>query len=137
MLRNVGAVIVGLIIGNIWNIALIILNSTVFYPMPEGTSMDDPEKMKAYVASLPALGFVAVLAAHVGQAGIGGWIAARLGSSRPQLLAWIIGILTVLGAIYNQVDLQGPAWMWIDVPLILAATWFVGRAEARRRAALA
>ncbi|MHC4956035.1 MAG: hypothetical protein ACYTGZ_19490 [Planctomycetota bacterium] len=136
MLRNIGAVIVGLIVGNVWNMALILLNAKVLYPMAEGADMQDEEQMKAYVASLPALAFVVVLAAHVGQGGIGGWIAARLGASRPMLLAGVIGALTVAGAAYNQVALEGPAWMWIDVPLIIAATWYAGRTEIERRAAL-
>jgi hypothetical protein len=137
MLRNIGAVIVGLIAGNVWNMALIMLNATVLFPMAEGTDMQNPEQMKAYVATLPAHAFVTVLAAHVGQAGIGGWIAARLGASRPLLLSGVIGALTLVGAAYNQVALDGPAWMWVDLPLIAAATWCAGAAESRRRAALA
>ena len=84
----------------------------------------------------PAHGFLLVLVAHVGQAGVGGWIAARLCKSRPMLWAGIIGALTVAGAIYNLATLSGPAWMWIDVPLIAAAAWYVGAAETKRRAAL-
>ena len=87
MLRNIGAVIVGLIAGNVWNMALIMLNATVLFPMADGTDMQDPEQMKAYVATLPAHAFVTVLTAHVGQAGVGGWIAARLSASRPMLLS--------------------------------------------------
>ncbi len=137
MLRNIGAVIVGLIAGSVWNMALIMLNAKVLFPMAEGADMQDPEQMKAYVASLPAQAFLMVLAAHVGQAGIGGWIAARLGRSRPMLLAGVIGALTVAGAAYNQVALGGPAWMWVDVPLIIAASWFAGNVERNRCASLA
>ena len=136
MLRNFGAVVIGLIAGNAWNMALIMLNSMVLFPMAEGATMEDPEQMKAYVASLPPQAFLVVLAAHVGQAGIGGWIAARLGHSLPMLLAGVIGTLTVAGAAYNQVALDGPAWMWVDVPLIVAATWYAGHTEGKRRAAL-
>lgn len=132
VLRNIGAVVVGLIAGSVWNMALVMLNSTVLFPMAAGADMEDPEQMKAYIATLPVLAFVVVLFAHVGQAAIGGWIAARLGRSRPMLLAGIIGALTVAGAVYNQIALEGPLWMWIDVPLIIAATWGVGRIETRR-----
>ena len=134
MLRNIGAVVLGLIAGNVWNICLILLNGKVLFPMEEGLDMQDPEQMKAYVATLPVQAFLVVLAAHVGQAGIGGWIAARLGRSRPMLLSGVIGVLTALGAAYNQVVLDGPTWMWVDVPLVLAAAWLVGRAECSRRA---
>ena len=137
MLRDIGAFIVGFIAGNAWNMGLVMLNARVLFPMDEGVDMQDPEQMKAYVATLPALAFVTVLAAHVGQAGVGGWIAARLAGSRPMLLTGVIGVLTAVGAIYNQIALAGPAWMWIDVPLILAAAWYVGNAETKRRAASA
>ncbi len=136
MLRNIGAVIVGMIVGMIWNQVLVTLNSTVLFPMPEGTSMNDPEQAKAYIATLPVMGFLVVLAAHVGQGGIRGWIAARIGGSRPMLLAGIVGGLTVLGAIAVQLMLDGPVWMWIDVPLIAIAAWFAGNVESKRRAAL-
>ena len=33
MLRNIGAVIVGLIAGSVWNMALIMLNAKVLFPM--------------------------------------------------------------------------------------------------------
>ena len=132
MLRNIGAVVVGLIAGSIWNTALILLNSQVLFPVPEGTDIQDPEQMKAYVATLPAHAFLVVLAAHVGQAGIGGWIAARLGKSRPMLLAGVIGALTVIGAVYNQITLEGPGWMWVDVPLIVLAAWWAGRCACGR-----
>lgn len=137
MLRNIGAVIVGLVVGNVWNMALIMLNGKVLFPMAEGTDMQDPEQMKAYIATLPAQAFAMVLAAHVGQAGIGGWIAARLGVSRPMLLSGVVGAVTVAAAVYTQTALEGPAWMWVDVPLIVAATWYAGHAETKRRASLA
>jgi hypothetical protein len=63
MLRNIGAVVVGLIAGNVWNMALIMLNSKVLFPMAEGADPWDPEQLKAYVASLPAHAFLVVLAA--------------------------------------------------------------------------
>lgn len=133
MLRNTVAVIVGLIAGNVWNMALIILNSKVLFPMDEGVDMQDSEQMRTYIASLPVQAFLVVLVAHVGQAGIGGWLAARMGRSRPELLAGIIGLLTLAGAAYNQVALDGPIWMWIDLPLIAAAAWYAGRIESNRR----
>jgi len=136
VLRNVGALVVGVVVGGAWNMALLMLNTKFLFPMEEGTDMQDPEQMKAYVATLPAMAFLTVLGAHVGQAGVGGWIAARLGASRPMLLAGIVGVLTAAGATYNQITLEGPAWMWVDVPLILIAAWYAGRCECKRRAAI-
>ncbi|MCK6502152.1 hypothetical protein L6R53_01885 [Myxococcota bacterium] len=58
------------------------LNGFVLFPTPEGTNLNDPEQMNAYVATLPAAAFVVILAAHLGQALFGGWVAARLAGSR-------------------------------------------------------
>ena len=135
MRKNIMAVIIGLVIGNLWNLALILVNSKILFPPGDGVDLQDAEQMKAYVATLPAAGFIAVLAAHVGQAGIGGYIAARLGESAPMRLAWIVGGLTLFGAIYNLIVLEAPTWMWIDVPLIAAVTYGVGALEQGRRAA--
>lgn len=47
MLRNVGAVLAGLVVGVIVNMSLIMLNGMVLFPMPEGMDMNDPEQMNA------------------------------------------------------------------------------------------
>lgn len=135
MVKNIVAFVVGMIAGNVWNIGFIILNGVLF-SMPSDLDMNDQEAMREWIETLPAHGFLLVLVAHVGQAGVGGWIAARMCKSMPMLWPAIIGALTVAGAIYNLAVLGGPAWVWIDVPLIAAAAWYVGQAETKRRAAL-
>ncbi len=134
MLRNILAMLVGLVMGMSWNMGFIFLNSYVLFPMGDGVDMQDPSQMKAYVATLPARAFLVVLVAHVGQAGVGGWISARMAHSHPAVLAWIIGILTAVGSAYNQVTLEGPSWMWIDVLLAIIVTWFIATSETKRRA---
>ena len=86
-LRNIGAVVLGLFAGMAVNMGFIMLNSYMLFPMPEGIDMNDPEQMNAYVATLPTAAFLVVLLAHLGQSFVGGWVAARVGASRPMLLA--------------------------------------------------
>ena len=95
----VPAVLVGLGVGMAVNMALIQLNSTVLYPAPEGMDMNDPEQLQAYMDTLPAAAFLVVMAAHLGQALIGGWLAACLAVKRPVLLALIVGAFTMVGGI--------------------------------------
>lgn len=135
MLRNIGAVILGLVVGAAANMAIVMLNSMVLFPMPEGLDMSDPEQFAAYAAGLPALAWVMAILAHLAQAGLGGWVAARVGSSRPVLLALIVGGLTLLGGIMSFVSMQPPAWMAVEFPLYLVVAWGAGSLEARRRAA--
>jgi len=134
-MRNILAVLMGLAAGMAVNMALILLNGSVLYPMPEGMDMTNPEEMNAYVATLPATAFLVVLAAHLGQAFVGGWVAARTGRSRPILLAMIIGVLSLAGGIVNLIQItEGPGWMVIELPLYLLVAWLAGRMVARSRA---
>jgi hypothetical protein len=134
MLRNVGAVLAGLLVGMGVNMALIMLNGMVLFPMPDGMDMNDPEQMNAYVATLPTVAFFVVLAAHLGQSFVGAWIAARLGASRPMVLAMIVGLVSLAGGIINMMTIKGPAWFAIELPLYLVVAWVAGRLEVRRRA---
>ena len=135
MVRNILAAIAGIIVGMVLNMGLIQLNMQVFFPMPAGTDMNDPAQFNAFIASLPTQAFLLVLLAHLGQSFVGGWIAARLGASRPMLLAMIVGVLSLAGGIAAMFMIEGPAWMMIELPLYLVVAWLAGRIEQKRRAA--
>ena len=76
-----------------------------------------------------------VLAAHLGQSFVGGWVAARIGGSRPMLLALIIGGLSLVAGIINMMTVKGPTRLMIELPGYLVVAWAAGRLEERRRAA--
>ena len=135
MIRNILSVLAGLAVGMAVNMALVLLNAYVLFPMPPGTSMQDPEHLNAYIATLPTAAFFVVLAAHLGQSFVGGWTAARLGSSRPMMLAMIVGVGSLAGGILNMMTIEGPAWMYIELPLYLVVAWLAGRLEIKRRLA--
>ena len=134
MARNIGALVVGLLVGMLLNAAVVQLSSTLLYPMPAGLDPNDPAQLYAYIETLPVTAFVMAIVAHVLQAGAGGWLAARLCASRPLALAGAIGAITVAGSIYNLRILPAPAWMWLEVPLLLVVSWQVGQRETALRA---
>lgn len=76
MAKNIFAVIIGLAVGMAVNMSLVMLNAYALFPMPEGTDMNSPEQMNAYVATLPTVAFLVVMAGHLGQSLVGGWVAA-------------------------------------------------------------
>jgi MFS family permease len=135
VIRNIVAVVVGLAAGMAVNMSLVMLNAYVLFPMPEGMDMNDPEQMNAWVATLPTAAFFVVIAAHLGQSFVGGWVAARLGSSRPMLLAMIVGLASLAGGIMSMMSIKGPAWLVIELPLYLVVAWLAGRMEINRRLA--
>ena len=93
-------------------VVLVLVNGMVLFPMPEGMDMNDPEHLNAYIATLPAAGFVLVLLAHLGQSFFGGWAAARLGSSRPMVLAMTVGVISLAFGIFNMLP---PRLSGVDV----------------------
>lgn len=136
MLRNILATIFGLFIGMCVNMALIQLNMSVLYPTPAGMDPNDAEQFNKYLANLPAVAFIVVMLAHLGQALVGGWVAARLAHSRPKVLAMIVGVLSLAGGIAAMMMFKGPNWMAIELPLYLVLAWFAGRTEEKRRGRL-
>ena len=134
MIRNICAVLVGLVTGMALNMAIVML-SMVLYPMPEGVGWNDREGLAAYIETLPATAFLIVMLAHLGQAFVGGWIAAIISRNSSMVVAMIVGVLTLLGGLYNMSTLPLPAWMWIEVPLYLVAAWAAARLVLARRTA--
>jgi MFS family permease len=137
MLRNVLAVLGGLLVGGALNMALVQLNMRVLFPMPQGMDTNDPAQFNAYVAALPTAAFFVVMLAHLGQSFVGGWLAARLGASRPMLLAMIVGVLSLAGGVTAMMTIDGPDWMVVELPLYLVVAWLAGRLEQKRRSARA
>jgi hypothetical protein len=138
MFRNMGAVLIGIVVGMAVNMALIQLNSTVFFPMPEGLDTTDTEAFNRYINTLPFYGFIPVIAAHLGQSWVGAWVAARLAKSHPLRLAMVIGVFSLAGGIMAMTMIDGPFWMVVELPFYLVVAWVAGtREEARRKDILA
>ena len=134
MLRNVIAVILGIIAGMALNMGILEINYLA-YPIPEGLDIHNSAQLQNYLDALPALAFLVAMVAHLAQSFGGGWIAARLGSSRPMLLAMIVGAVSLAGGVMMMARVKGPAWMAIELPLYLVVAWLAGNIEQKRRAA--
>ena len=135
MLRNIGAVILGLFVGATVNRGLIMLNMMVLFPTPPGMQTGDAVAMQAYIDQLPITAFLVVILAHLGQAGVGGWVAARVAGSHPRRLAMVVAGLTLAGGLVIALQLSAPAWTYIEMPLYLVVGWVAGTLELRRRQA--
>jgi hypothetical protein len=133
MFRNVIAVIIGIIAGMALNMGILQV-SYLAYPIPEGLDINDPAQLQDYLDTLPATAFLVAMLAHLAQSFGGAWVAARLGSSRPMLLAMIVGALSLAGGVMMMTMVKGPAWMALELPLYLVVAWIAGRMEQKRRA---
>jgi len=136
VIRNFLAFLAGSAAGMATNMAIIQFNSTVLFPMPAGLDpMADPEGFNAYLATLPAVAFVITMIAHLAQAGLGGWVAARLSGSRPVGMALLVGAFSMLGGGMALSMYEGPVWMVLELPLYLVVAWFAGQRVATSRQA--
>ena len=134
MVKNIVGILVGLVIGMVANMAIIQLNMS-FFPPPAGFDQADHEQLSAYLGGLPAQAFVLPIVAHLSQAFLGGWAAARIGEGSPMWLAGIVAAVTSLGGLIMLTTYPAPVWMWIEMPLYAVAAWAAGTLEIRRRAA--
>ena len=144
MLRNVIAVIIGIIAGMALNMGILEINSLA-YPIPEGLDIKVPAQLQNYLDTLPAPAFLVAMAAPLAQSFGGGWVAARLGSSRPMLLAMIVGMISLVAGAVMQVDIMTFEYIGyggtlsflaiLSILLHLGAAWRAGFIEQKRRAA--
>lgn len=132
-MNRVLSIVIGLACGMVVNMALIKLNEAL-YALPEGVTYEDPEAFQAWIDTLPAPAFLIVMAAHLGQALVGGWVAARLTADGPVRAALIVGGISMVGGLMMFAMVQGPAWTYVEIPLYLILARWAGKLEERRRA---
>lgn len=113
--RGLGAAVAGLAVGSSVNMALVMLNVKLLYPMPDDVSFEDTEAFGAYIATLPLPAYIMVFGAHFGQTVAGGYTAARLMPDYGGELAHSIGILTMVGTVMNNLQIPVPRWTWIEL----------------------
>ncbi|MGB1070821.1 MAG: hypothetical protein ACPG1Z_04070 [Planctomycetota bacterium] len=135
-LKMLGAFLLGMVVGGSVNMALIQINLSL-YPAPEGMDMNDMVAWKEFAASLPPAAFLIPVIAHLAQAFLGGWVAARIAPSHVMGVALTIGGVSMLGGIMNLINLAPPAWMWAELPFYLVLAGLAGKLELKRRSSLA
>lgn len=136
LIRNIAAVVVGLVLGGIINWYIGILNTQIF-PLPEGETflslMEDSEALKAWIESLPQTAFILVLVAHLSQAFFGGYIAALISKRNVMCAALVVGGVSLLAGLMNMASIPAPLWLWVEMPLYLLVAWYASKLELMRR----
>ena len=118
MIKNILAVIVGLLVGNIAIMGLHYLGM-VFYPLPEETDMNDMKAIAEYMNIAPLGSLLFVMLAHIGGTFMAGISTALV--SKSIIPIYIIGSFFTLAAIYNLYMLPHPLWFNIEAILYFPA----------------
>ena len=109
VLRNIGAVLAGIIVGSIVNMAIVMLSIFVF-PLPEGTDLFDPVAMEQVIASFGPGQFLFAFAAHALGTLVGAVVAARIATTRKMWFAIGIGLYFLYGGVTMIAMYGGPMW---------------------------
>lgn len=118
VLRNVLAVIAGLIVGAIVNMALVMVGGALI-PAPAGVDVTNVESIRASIHLFEAKHFVFPFLAHAIGTLIGALVASLIGGSNRMLLAMIVGVFGVLVGIAAAFMVPAPVW-FMALDLVVA-----------------
>lgn len=117
-LKNVLAVILGLVVGSGFNMGIIMLSSAII-PPPDGV---DPSQMDSLINNMHLFKpkhFIMPFLAHAVGTLVGAFLAAKLAAKYHFNLAMIVGLFFLLGGISSAFMLPAPLW-FIVLDLIVA-----------------
>jgi hypothetical protein len=108
-LKNVLAVIAGIIIGSIVNMGIIMISGSII-PPPEGGDITTLEGLKATMHLFEPKHFIFPFLAHALGTLVGAFVATKIAASRKQFMALLIGVFFLIGGAINISMLDGPMW---------------------------
>ncbi len=126
--KNVIAVVAGLIAGAVLNGAIINISGKII-PPPNGADVTTMEGLKATIHLFEPKHFIMPFLAHALGTVLGAFLAARFGATSNMTLAFIVGAFFMVGGITNVILLPAP--MWFNVVDLVGAyipmAWIGGK----------
>ncbi|MFN0257348.1 hypothetical protein [Pedobacter ureilyticus] len=127
ILRNIIAVIAGIVFGGLVNSAIIMVSGNII-PPPNGVDVTTQEGLKASMHLFEPKHFIFPFLAHAVGTFIGAYVAARI-ATKKILLGMLIGFFFLFGGIWMIVILPSPIWFTlVDLAgAYLPVAYFAGR----------
>ena len=128
ILRNILAVIAGIVIGGTVNMLIINFSGTIIAP-PEGVDTTTAEGLKEGIHLFEPKNFLMPFLAHALGTFFGAYLAALIATSHKMKFAFAIGCVFLLGGIGAVYMIPAPLWYNIT-DLVLAyipMAWLAGR----------
>lgn len=108
-IRNIIAVVAGLVIGSIVNMCIISVSGSVI-PPPEGADVTTMEGLKASLPLFQPKHFIMPFLAHALGTLVGAFVAAKFTANSAFICAMIVGAFFLIGGIANVFILPSPMW---------------------------
>jgi len=132
IVRNILAIVLGLVLGSLVNGALISISGHVI-PPPEGVDVTTEEGLKAGMHLFKPINFLFPFLAHALGTLVGAFIAAKIAANRKLLFAMIIGFAFFIGGVMMIFMLPSPIWFSIvDATLAYFPMAYLGYLLAKK-----
>jgi hypothetical protein len=134
ILRFFLAVLVGLLVGGVVNMALVITGPHVF-PPPPGVDVADPKSLAAGIHLLEPKHFLFPFLAHALGTLVGALVGHLIASTQRGVVAAVIGVMFLIGGISAVYMIPAPAWFGaLDlIVAYLPMAWLGARIGSRVR----
>lgn len=128
IIRNIFAVIAGIIVGSAVNMGIILLSGSIIAP-PDGVDLSSTESLKDSIHLFAPRHFIMPFLAHALGTFTGSVLAALIAANRKIIFALVIGGFFLIGGVANILMLPAPIWFTIiDLTLAyLPMAWLGGR----------
>ena len=118
IVRNVLAVITGIVLGSVVNMGIIMLQNS-FIALPEGVDVTNTESLQSSMHLFEPKHFIFPFLAHAIGTLVGAYLSVRIAASHKMYFALGIGIFFLIGGISMVFMMPAPIW-FIVVDLSLA-----------------
>ncbi len=112
IIKNILAIIAGIIIGSVVNMAIIMISGYII-PPPNGADVTTMEGLKASLHLFEPKHFIMPFMAHSLGTFVGALIAALIATNHKIKFAISIGFVFLIGGISNVIMLPSPTWFTI------------------------
>jgi len=112
IVRNILAVVAGLVVGGAVNMAIIMISGSII-PPPEGVDNTTMEGLKAGMHLFQPKHFILPFLAHALGTFVGALLAAIIAATHKMKFALSIGIFFLVGGIANVIMLPSPVWFTV------------------------
>lgn len=109
ILKNIIAVVTGIIIGSFVNMGIIMISGSII-PPPEGADITTMEGLKASMHLFGPKNFIFPFLAHAGGTFVGALLAALIAANHKMRFAISIGVVFLIGGVMNVMMLPSPLW---------------------------
>lgn len=109
VVKNILAVIAGVVVGSIVNMGIIMISGSII-PPPEGGDITTMEGLKSTMHLFEPKHFIFPFLAHALGTLVGAIVATKIAATRKMVMALIIGLFFLIGGTANVAMLGGPMW---------------------------